>query len=93
MQRFALVALVLAVCLALSSAFVPAPRVLKPVARVSAEPPACMLLLLLSFVGRKDTTEALVGFALSVCLTIAALSQRRGLLPSNQSDDTSHTTH
>lgn len=36
MQRFTLVALVLAVCLALSSAFVPAPRVLKPVARVSA---------------------------------------------------------
>lgn len=36
MQRLSLFALVLAVCLALSSAFVPAPRVLKPVARVSS---------------------------------------------------------
>jgi len=35
MQRLSLFALVLAVCLALSSAFVPAPRMVKPVARVS----------------------------------------------------------
>ena len=43
MQRLSLFALVLAVCLALSSAFVPAPRVLKPVARVSE---CCLLVCL-----------------------------------------------
>lgn len=41
MQRLSLFALVLAVCLALSSAFVPAPRVLKPVARVSSRVWGC----------------------------------------------------